>query len=248
MEGRKFPLCPKGCLFGGQNRLCGPDCRGGVQSADRPNAQANRRRLEFFVDFGRSRRGESVVSAAGAVSALTASSLDLSSDAAEIVRHMQKLRTIVTALVITALAAFPAAGASAAMVMPMTTPMTTPGTTSVAATASSASGPSATASQDGMSGDCMRHADEMQSHDRTPSRDIVPGQDSAAPVKADEKGPCSHRGACGNKCLCLGLAISAVLPAGPGTAAAPLASVAPVRLASPVRSLSGIPPSPPPRV
>lgn len=242
MEGRKFPLCPKGCLFGGQNRLCGPDCRGGVQSADRPNAQANRRRLEFFVGFGRGRRGESVVSAAGAVSALTASSLDLSSDAAEIVRHMQKLRTIVTALVITALAAFPAAGASAAMVMPMTTPMTTPmatpGTTSVAATAS----------QDGMSGDCMRHADEMQSHDRTPSRDIVPGQDSAAPVKADEKGPCSHRGACGNKCLCLGLAISAVLPAGPGTAAAPLASVAPVRLASPVRSLSGIPPSPPPRV
>lgn len=239
MEGRKFLCSPEGCLFGGQNRLCRPDCRGGFQLADQPNAQANRRSLEFFVEFGLDRRGESVVSAAVAVNALTASSLDVPGAGAEIERHMQKLRTIVTALVVTALAAFPAAGASAAMPVAM----------SVTATTSLAA-----ASQDGMSGGCLRHADMMQSQDMTLSRDIardrdiVLGHDSAAPVKAGEKGPCSNHGACGGKCLCLGLAISAVLPAGPKTASVPLASILPVRLAPPVRSLSDIPPSPPPRV
>jgi len=157
------------------------------------------------------------------VNDLTVSSLDVRGFGAEIRRYMARFRTIVTTLIVSALAALPAANASAAMqmagTMGMTHAMDAVGTV-----------PSK------MPVDCDKHAK------------LAPGHDTAGPAKSTEPhGPCAD-GVCGGKCLCLGLAVSGVLAVAPATLSLPNTAVHTARLTANLRAPSVVPPSPPPRV
>lgn len=142
---------------------------------------------------------------------------------------MARFRSIVTALVTCALAALPAANASAAVHMAgtmgksgalgMASAMAVPGSTSSARPA-----------------DCETHAHMAPHHQE-------PGATSAIKSQA----PCSD-GTCGGKCMCLGLAVSGVLVVSPAMPSLALAGVPTARLAANLRAPSVLPPSPPPRV
>ncbi|ODR99193.1 hypothetical protein AUC68_04060 [Methyloceanibacter methanicus] len=136
---------------------------------------------------------------------------------------MARFRTIVTTLIVCALAALPAANASAAVHMAGTMGMTH---------AMDAAGPVPPA----MPADCEKHATRASTH-----HDAGP----ASPAKPH--GPCSD-GACGGKCLCLGLAMSGLLAVAPTTPSLPLAAVRTARPTAQLRAASVVPPSPPPRV
>lgn len=138
---------------------------------------------------------------------------------------MARFRTIVTTLIVCALAVLPAANAGAAVHMAGTMGITG------AMHAMDAAGPVAPA----MSADCENHAKQASAHDAGPSK------------PAERHGPCSD-GACGGKCLCLGLAVSGVLAVAPATPSLPHAAVRTAPSTAHLRAASVVPPSPPPRV
>ena len=158
----------------------------------------------------------------GTIDDLTVSSLDVRGFGAEIRIYMARFRTILTTLIVCALAALPAANASAAMRMAGTMGMT--GVTGMSGA------PSA------MSADCDEHAA------------MAPPHRKAGPAKSSEpKEPCSDT-ACGGKCLCVSLAVTGVLAMPPATLSFPHAAVQAARLTANLRAPSFVPPSPPPRV
>lgn len=153
---------------------------------------------------------------------LTASSLDVRSGQDEIQVHMAEFRTIVTALIVCALAVLPATSASAAMRMAATM------------------GSPASVEHDGgepasMHGDCENHV-AMASVET----------DAASAPTADDRGRCPDSGC--SKCLCLGLAVTGVLSIGPTTPSFAFAAI-PTGWATPSLQAPAIRlPSPPPRV
>ncbi|ODR96538.1 hypothetical protein AUC70_14780 [Methyloceanibacter stevinii] len=140
----------------------------------------------------------------------------------EIQVHMAKLRTIVTALIVCALAVLPATSASAAMRMA--------GTMGSALSVEHSGG-----EQPSMHGDCESHANMASSKKGTAS---VPS--------SGDSGQCPDSGC--SKCLCLGLAMTGVLAIGPDTPSFAFAAI-PTDWATPSLQAPSIRlPSPPPRV
>ena len=153
---------------------------------------------------------------------LTVSSLDVRGFGAEIRKYMARFRTLVTTLIVCALAALPAANFSSAMRMA--------GTMGMSGATGMSGAPSA------MPTDCDEHAAMALSHDK------------ASPAKSSEpQEPCSDM-ACGGKCLCVGLAVSGVLVMPPAPLSFPRAAIQTARLTANLRAPSLVPPSPPPRV
>ncbi|WP_108682897.1 hypothetical protein [Methyloceanibacter sp. wino2] len=135
---------------------------------------------------------------------------------------MAKLRTIVTALIVCALAVLPAASASAAMHMA--------GTMGSAVSAEHGGGEPVS-----MHGDCENHATMAAAE-----------KDTASAPSSRDHGPC-HGGSCG-KCPCMGLAVTGVLAMGPATPTFVFTAI-PTGWATPSLQAPSIRlPSPPPRV
>lgn len=134
---------------------------------------------------------------------------------------MAKLRTIVTALIVCALAVLPVASAGAAVRM--------------AASMGPVSIGISEAEQSSMHGDCENHATIA----------IAEKDDAPVPSSGDS-GQCPGSGC--SKCLCLGLAVTGVLAIGPATPSFAFAAI-PSGWATPgLLAPSVLPPSPPPRV
>lgn len=135
---------------------------------------------------------------------------------------MAKLRTIVTALIVCALAVLPAASASAAVRM-------------AASMGSAASVENGGGQPSSMHGDCEKHAAMAFAEKGTTS----------APSSGDHRG--CPGGSC-SKCPCLGLAMAGVLAIGPATPSRAFAAI-PTGWATPsLQAPSILLPSPPPRV
>lgn len=153
---------------------------------------------------------------------LTASSLDAKGARDEIQLHMATLRTIVTALIVCALAVLPAASASAAMRMA--------GTMGSAASVEKGGGEPVS-----MHGDCESHAAMAAAE-----------KGHASVPSSGDRGQCPDSGC--SKCLCLGLAVTGMLAIGPATPTFVFAAV-PTGWATPSLQAPSIRlPSPPPRV
>lgn len=140
---------------------------------------------------------------------------------------MASCRSIITALIVCALAVLPAASASAAMRMAGTM-------------GSMAAVEKGSAESSAMHGGCADHASMAVQKDTAIGKD-----DAESTPPAEDRGACPASGC--SKCLCLGLAVTGVIATGP---AAPLLLYAAIQTgwATPnLQAPSILPPSPPPR-